>query len=377
MASVRTQGAGLAPGAWRAGLMLQTLLTSQAPRDGLPAMPETSFERDALWRHGISGDAPIVLLRVADATGVVMVRELCALLQAQGSPLPVDVVVLDAETPSYLAPVSSALRSLAEQQVHGRCRLHLLADDAVGPDTRFALNLLARVRWFADGRPLALQLERLAIAPEQAAKARRSAGATRVSSVAALPGTLTPVHRFDNRQRRVPLRAGRGRAAAAAVDQRHCQRALRLPGVRARRRHELGRQQPPAPDHALVQRCAAGFARRVADAALPGQRPRLAAGPRQPAAVHRPHARRHGPRVHAARHGRAAALDGGRGARRQAMPGGAARRTRPPAAPDAAAGGRAMGSWVRTAARAAASSRGWSRPRAKARCWRWPRRPTA
>ncbi|WP_422016956.1 GH36-type glycosyl hydrolase domain-containing protein [Roseateles sp.] len=197
MASVRTQGAGLAPGAWRAGLMLQTLLTSQAPRDGLPAMPETSFERDALWRHGISGDAPIVLLRVADATGVVMVRELCALLQAQGSPLPVDVVVLDAETPSYLAPVSSALRSLAEQQVHGRCRLHLLADDAVGPDTRFALNLLARVRWFADGRPLALQLERLAIAPEQAAKARRSAGATRVSSVAALPGTLTPVHRFD------------------------------------------------------------------------------------------------------------------------------------------------------------------------------------
>ena len=197
MAGVRTQGAGLAPGSWRAGLLLQTLLTSQAPRDGLPAMPEISFERDALWRHGISGDDPIVLIRVADATGVVMVRELCALLQAQGSPLPVDVVVLDAEAPSYLAPVSRALRSLAEQQVQGRCKLHVLADETVGPDTRFALNLLARVRWFADGRPLALQLERLGIAHEQAAKVRRGAGATLVSSLPAVPGTGTPAHRFD------------------------------------------------------------------------------------------------------------------------------------------------------------------------------------
>lgn len=199
MAAVRTQGAALAPGAWRAGLFLQTLLTAQAARDAMP-VPETGFERDALWRHGISGDDPILLVRVADATGVVMVRELCALLQAQGSPMPVDVVVLDAEPPSYLAPVSRALRSLAEQQAHamgGRCRVHVLADETVGPDTRLALNLLARVRWFADGRPLAQQLERLGIAHEQAAKARRAAGATRVSTAPALPGLPAPEHRFD------------------------------------------------------------------------------------------------------------------------------------------------------------------------------------
>ncbi|KQW51969.1 hypothetical protein ASD88_05035 [Pelomonas sp. Root662] len=196
MAGVRTQGAALAPGAWRAGLTLQTLLTSQAAREPLP-VPETGFERDALWRHGISGDDPIVLIRVADATGVVMVRELCALLQAQGSPLPVDVVVLDAEPPSYLAPVSRALRSLAEQQAHGRCRVHVLSDETVGPDTRFALNLLARVRWFADGRPLGQQLERLGISHEQAAKARRGHGATLVSTVPARPGTTTPESRFE------------------------------------------------------------------------------------------------------------------------------------------------------------------------------------
>ncbi|MBL8278639.1 MAG: carbohydrate-binding protein [Pelomonas sp.] len=199
MAGVRTQGAALAPGAWRVGLMLQTLLTSQAAREALP-VPESGFERDALWRHGISGDDPIVLIRVADATGVVMVRELCALLQAQGSPLPVDVVVLDAEPPSYLAPVSRALRSLSEQQTHamgGRCRVHVLSDEAVGPDTRLALNLLARVRWFADGRPLAQQLERLVITHEQAAKARRGAGATRVTTVTALPGLPAPESRFD------------------------------------------------------------------------------------------------------------------------------------------------------------------------------------
>lgn len=199
MAGVRTQGAALAPGAWRAGLMLQTLLTSQAAREPLP-VPESGFERDALWRHGISGDDPIVLIRVADTTGVVMVRELCALLQAQGSPLPVDVVVLDAEPPTYLAPVSRALSSLAEQQTHamgGRCRVHVLADESVGPDTRLALNLLARVRWFADGRPLAQQLERLSIAHEQAAKARRGAGATLVTIAAARPGRPAPSSRFD------------------------------------------------------------------------------------------------------------------------------------------------------------------------------------
>ena len=196
MAAVRTQGAALAPGAWRAGLTLQTLLTSQAARETLP-VPETGFERDALWRHGISGDDPIVLIRVADATGVVMVRELCALLQAQGSPLPVDIVVLDAEPPSYLAPVSRALRSLAEQQTQGRCRVHVLSDETVGPDTRFALNLLARVRWFADGRPLAQQLERLGQSHEQSAKARRGAGATLVSSLAAMPGANTPASSFD------------------------------------------------------------------------------------------------------------------------------------------------------------------------------------
>jgi cyclic beta-1,2-glucan synthetase len=196
MAGVRTQGAALAPGAWRAGLTLQTLLTSQAARENLP-LPESGFERDALWRHGISGDDPIVLIRVADATGVVMVRELCALLQAQGSPLPVDVVVLDAEPPSYLAPVSRALRSLAEQQGQGRCRVHVLSDETVGPDTRLALNLLARVRWFADGRPLAQQLERLGISHEQSAKARRAAGAILVSSAAAVPGAELPTSDFD------------------------------------------------------------------------------------------------------------------------------------------------------------------------------------
>ncbi|MCE4554733.1 GH36-type glycosyl hydrolase domain-containing protein [Roseateles cellulosilyticus] len=196
MAGVRTQGAGLAPGAWRAGLALQTLLTSQAARDGVPAL-EGSFNRDALWRHGISGDAPIITIRVADTTGVMTVRELCALLQAQASPQALDIVVLDAEPASYLAPVSRALRSLAEQQQRGRAKLHVLSDAAVQDDTRFALNLLARVRWFADGRPLAQQLERIAVPHEQAAQARRALGATPVLWKPAEPGAATPPHDFD------------------------------------------------------------------------------------------------------------------------------------------------------------------------------------
>jgi cyclic beta-1,2-glucan synthetase len=93
--------------------------------------------------------------------------------------------------------VSRALRALAEQQLRGRARLHVLADNTVQDDTRFALNLLARVRWFADGRPLAQQLERIGAPHEQAAKARRAAGASHVLWQPAEPGAAQPPHDFD------------------------------------------------------------------------------------------------------------------------------------------------------------------------------------
>ena len=75
------------------------------------------------------------------------------------------------------------------------------------------------------------------------------------------------------------LRGLAGPASVAALGQCAGEPRFRLPGHRTGRRLHLGRQQPHAPGHALVQRPAAGPARRVAAAARPGQRPRLAAGP--------------------------------------------------------------------------------------------------
>ncbi len=134
-----------------------------------------------LWAKGISGDLPIVLVKIADRAGVGLVEEL---LHAQRywrtRQLPVDIVVLDA-VDGQDAGVGAALKALldahgANDQSQGS--LFVLRDAELDASTRAGLQTVARIVLDATEGDLAEQVARRssgndsASAPPQPSHAR-------------------------------------------------------------------------------------------------------------------------------------------------------------------------------------------------------------
>ena len=176
MAGIRLRELGFDTDTWTAMLRLNTLLTAQVHRDTVQ-MPRplggggtARCDRRVLWRHGLSGDRPMVLVTITGEDGLRLVQTLkMASRQWSSCGLGVDLVVLNAEPPSYLSPVMHLLQQLQERLRHqnesmpaaARASLHVLPDNALQDDERLTLHLLARVRLVADGRSLAQQMDRL------------------------------------------------------------------------------------------------------------------------------------------------------------------------------------------------------------------------
>jgi cyclic beta-1,2-glucan synthetase len=107
----------------------------------------------ALWAHGISGDLPIVLVRVDDIDGLHTVRQL---LRAHEywrlKQLAVDLVILNEDPPSYAQDLQIALETLVRTsqsqrppgKERGRGAVFLLRDALVSPQTRGLLQSAAR-----------------------------------------------------------------------------------------------------------------------------------------------------------------------------------------------------------------------------------------
>ena len=182
---------------WAALLPLNTLLTSLVHRE-LPSLPPPGHapaarcDRRLLWRHGVSGDRPIVLVTIHREQGLGLVQTLARALQAwQLAGLAVDLVVVNAEPPSYLAPVQQQLQALRERTLRPasdpapadqRGAMQVLASAAVDADLALTLQLLARVQLQADGRPLAQQVARLVEQARADQQQRRSGVARPVRS---------------------------------------------------------------------------------------------------------------------------------------------------------------------------------------------------
>lgn len=138
------------------------LVLLHARPDPAPAGP--LCDRRLLWRFGLSGERPLVVVTVSSMSGLALVQTLIQglLYWAQGG-VGVDLVLLNAEPRSYLMPLAHGLQSLRERYLpelqHGhpaaRAALVLLQSADVGPVERTTLSRLARVRLNADGRPLA------------------------------------------------------------------------------------------------------------------------------------------------------------------------------------------------------------------------------
>ena len=221
-------------------------------------------------RLGISGDLPIVLLRIADIENLDIARQL---LQAHEywrmKQLAVDLVILNERASSYVQDLQIALEALvrtSQSQSAGR------RGAGRGPCLRAAGRSDRRRR---HARLLA-SVARVVLVGQRGASPISSIALPR-TPVAKTPirpasGSLSPMPKPQRApppagarvlQRARRLRRGRPRICddprpgpvdAGALDQRHRQSRLRLSGGDRRRRLHLVGQQPREPAHALVER---------------------------------------------------------------------------------------------------------------------------
>ncbi|WP_293677423.1 glucoamylase family protein [uncultured Phenylobacterium sp.] len=135
-----------------------------------------------LWRVGISGDVPIVLVRIADIHELKLARQLVKASEywrAKG--LVFDLVLLNERGASYVQDLQVALEALVRAgQAHGEQgpagRTMVLRADLVAPETRDLIISVARVVLIGQGGSLSEQLDRVSetAVPWPAAPRRRS-----------------------------------------------------------------------------------------------------------------------------------------------------------------------------------------------------------
>ena len=134
-----------------------------------------------LWRVGISGDLPIVLVRIADVHELGLARQLVKASEywrAKG--LAFDLVLLNERGSSYVQDLQVALEALVRagqaQGEHGPAgRTMVLRADLVAPETRDRIIAVARVVLSGQGGTLSEQLDRVSetAVPGPAAPKRR------------------------------------------------------------------------------------------------------------------------------------------------------------------------------------------------------------
>ena len=171
-ASVRTRDLGVTLVERHAIQTLTTLLTLLHARpfpysavDQFHAV----FDRRAMWRFGLSGERPLIVISVGAVHDLRPVRSLLQALRlwSWGGVL-CDLVILNTEPWSYSMPVQLELRALSERytsDMHSAparaCGLQVLHVTEVTAPEQLALNMLARIYLHADGRALSAHVREL------------------------------------------------------------------------------------------------------------------------------------------------------------------------------------------------------------------------
>ncbi|MCL4067382.1 glycosyl transferase [Pseudomonas sp. GX19020] len=120
-------------------------------------------KQSALWPMGVSGDLPIVLLRIDDAADIARVHEmLLAQEYWRGKGLAVDLVILNEHPASYVqglqTGIEAALRGSRAPDGGGGGQTHALRADLISPEARSLLISVARVHLVARRGTLAEQI---------------------------------------------------------------------------------------------------------------------------------------------------------------------------------------------------------------------------
>jgi cyclic beta-1,2-glucan synthetase len=120
--------------------------------------------QSALWPHGISGDRPILLLRIDDVEDIELVHQVLQAFQywkAKG--LFVDVVILNDRMSSYVQDLHTAIEDLVRKfNMMGESgKVFVLRGDVVSPETLRVLPAISRVVLYGRRGDLTDQLSRI------------------------------------------------------------------------------------------------------------------------------------------------------------------------------------------------------------------------
>jgi len=163
------------------------LFADAAARPSADSIRRGATGPGALWAQGISGDLPIVLMRIEEIDELPVVRQL---LQAHEywsiKRLSVDLVILNERGASYVQDLQVALESMlrvaqGRPRITGadtRGKVFVLRSDLVSVETRAALLAVARVALSGRRGSLADQVERLQPTPALAPRLPRRAPST-------------------------------------------------------------------------------------------------------------------------------------------------------------------------------------------------------
>ncbi|MFZ2986529.1 glucoamylase family protein, partial [Ideonella sp.] len=163
------------------------------------AASRSGCDRRLLWRFGISGDRPLLLLNVASIEGLGLLRALAQALRLWAwAGVACDLVVVNAEPASYLMPLQREAgmlrdRHLAEASPPGAAlvaSMHLLRATDLSPEELDTLEQLACVHLQADGRPLKHHVKRWLARHERALDLRQAGSQTALQ--AAPPARVAP-----------------------------------------------------------------------------------------------------------------------------------------------------------------------------------------
>ena len=213
LAQVRLRDLGLDAGENAALQDLTTALMYGSARAGAGAAtgaaPGTALiDQRHLWRLGISGDKPILLVRIHSSEGLSLVR---SLLRAQPwwsfGALATDVVVLNGEENSYLSPLQHeilAQRDRLNQKVQHSfpsvtsAGFYLLREYEVSAAEKATLMAMARAVFIADGRPIETQVAALKTLWTAQAKPKAAVVLTAVPQTLPAASIIqSPVGSFD------------------------------------------------------------------------------------------------------------------------------------------------------------------------------------
>src|SRR3989475_6104959 len=132
-------------------LASRVLYTDASLRAGPEVLERNVLGQPGLWAHGISGDLPILLVRVVQGDDIPLVRQV---LQAQEywrlKGLSADVVILNEHPVSYLDEMHVQLTALLDTGPWGAWKhrpggVYLLRGDRMSEDERSLLASVARV----------------------------------------------------------------------------------------------------------------------------------------------------------------------------------------------------------------------------------------